>query len=65
MSRSLGDGLAHACGVSSEASVLEHKRDTAFYDAFLIIASDGVWDFISNSEAIEIVAKHYEEFLAR
>ena len=27
-------------------------------DALIVIASDGVWEFISNEEAIAIVSKH-------
>jgi serine/threonine protein phosphatase PrpC len=28
-------------------------------DKFLIIASDGIWEFISNEQAVEIVAPYY------
>ena len=29
-------------------------------DKFIIIGSDGIWEFITNDEAIEIVMPHYE-----
>lgn len=28
-------------------------------DKFIIIASDGIWEFISNEKAVEIVAPYY------
>ena len=28
-------------------------------DKFLILASDGVWEFISNDQAVNIVMPHY------
>ena len=54
MSRSLGDLVAHRAGVSPEPEVcsVELHED----DAFLIVASDGVWEFMTNQEAAEIVA---------
>lgn len=56
MSRALGDVLAHQVGVSSEPghTVVEVVPE----DRFLILASDGVWEFISNQEAVDIVAQH-------
>lgn len=48
MSRSLGDRVAHSVGVSSAPEVMEFhlKRE----DKFIVIASDGVWEFLSNEE---------------
>ena len=55
MSRSLGDTVAHSAGVISEAEVytvpLTSKTKT------LIIGSDGLWEFISNQEALDLIAK--------
>lgn len=53
MSRSLGDGVAHACGVSWEPEVKQFRLTKN--DRFMIIASDGVWEFITNQEAAHIV----------
>jgi serine/threonine protein phosphatase PrpC len=43
-------------GVSSEPehSVFELTKD----HKFMILASDGVWEFISSKEAVDIVSQH-------
>eukprot|EP00775_Hariotina_reticulata_P001400 gene1400-1743_t len=53
MSRALGDQLAHTIGVSSEPQHKQHELTPA--DKLLILASDGVWEFISSQEAVELV----------
>ena len=53
MSRSLGDGLAHTIGVSWEPEVKQLVLEPS--DKFIVIASDGVWEFISNEEAAIIM----------
>jgi pyruvate dehydrogenase phosphatase len=30
-------------------------------DRFLILASDGLWDYLTDEEAVEIVSTHYKE----
>ena len=63
MSRSLGDGECKAVGVIPDPS-LSHtliappERDGADGDLFIIVASDGVWEFIESLEACQIVANH-------
>lgn len=52
--RSIGDGIAERIGVVSTPEVLMHKLTDA--DRFLILASDGVWEFISSQEAVDLVA---------
>jgi len=54
MSRSFGDLAAESVGVFSQPEVraFEIDRDTAF----IIVASDGVWEFISSQEAVDLVA---------
>lgn len=56
MSRALGDVLAHQVGVISEPdhSVVELTTQ----DKFMVLASDGVWEFISSQEAVDIIAQH-------
>lgn len=54
MSRALGDALAHRVGVSSAPEVRTHKLQPE--DRFLILASDGIWEFITNEEAVMIAA---------
>ena len=59
MSRSLGDKIAHSVGVSSVPEVLEHML--GIDDKFVVIASDGVWEFISNEEVATLVVPFYLE----
>ncbi len=48
MARSLGDLVAASVGVSPEPEVLSYELDED--DQFIIIASDGVWEFLSNEQ---------------
>ena len=50
MSRSIGDNLVGCVGVIWEPEIFEF--DLQFQDKFLIIASDGVWEFIENEEIV-------------
>lgn len=45
MSRSLGDQIAHSVGVSSVPEIKEYILEQE--DSFVIIATDGVWEFLS------------------
>ncbi|KAG5176944.1 phosphatase 2C-containing protein [Tribonema minus] len=56
MSRSIGDVIAHAAGVSAQPEVVEHCLDRDAGDAFLVLASDGVWDVLDAQAAVHIVA---------
>lgn len=55
MSRSIGDQVSHTVGVISTPEIKQHEIGED--DLFVIWASDGVWEFISNEEAAEIVFK--------
>ena len=55
MSRSLGDHAVKSVGVIAEPVVSRHKLQQN--DEFMIIATDGVWEFLSSQEAINIVAR--------
>lgn len=59
MSRSIGDNIAASVGVISEPEFLIHniKRE----DRFIIIASDGLWEFITSKEAVDIVGQLIDE----
>lgn len=48
MSRSIGDYVAHSVGVSTNPEVT--RFDLVEDDKFIVIASDGVWEFLSNDE---------------
>jgi serine/threonine protein phosphatase PrpC len=57
MSRSIGDFVAHSAGVIADPEVMrfvlnqDHK--------FIVVASDGVWEFLSNEEIGHIVWPFY------
>ena len=48
MSRSFGDYVASTVGVSCEPEIIHHRMNSNC--AFLVVASDGVWEFFSNDE---------------
>ncbi|KAL9410242.1 hypothetical protein AB3S75_044079 [Citrus x aurantiifolia] len=54
MSRALGDYCVKDYGLISVPHVTQRNITTR--DQFVILASDGVWDVISNQEAVEIVS---------
>lgn len=53
MSRSIGDNVCNDVGVTHEPAVIPHKIQDN--DLFAVWASDGVWEFLSNEEAINII----------
>jgi len=56
MSRSFGDDVASSVGVISEPEVIVKARSKN--DKFMVVASDGVWEFLSNQDVVDIVTKH-------
>ena len=48
MSRSLGDYVASTVGVISEPEFFE--MEIKAHDKFIVLASDGLWEFIDNEE---------------
>ena len=59
MTRSFGDRVAATVGVISEPEIKEFDFDEN--DKFMIIASDGIWEFISSQECVEIIKGFYEK----
>ncbi|CAD8080016.1 unnamed protein product [Paramecium sonneborni] len=59
MSRSIGDQVAQSVGVSSIPDIVEYQL--AYNDKFIVIASDGIWEFLDNQIIVDIVAKYYQE----
>jgi len=57
MSRSFGDQVAASVGVISVPEIKEYKFDAG--DSFIVIASDGVWEFLESDECVNIVKKFY------
>ena len=43
-----------ACGNHPDAQISVHEIDE-FRDDFVVLASDGLWDHVTNAEAVEIV----------
>lgn len=57
MSRSLGDFVAKSVGCSCIPEIIEMKITDRTY--FMIIASDGVWEFLNNMTVSKIVEPFY------
>ena len=51
--RSIGDSVAEAIGVTAEAEISTHIIEAD--DRFLVIASDGVWEFLTNEAVVNLV----------
>lgn len=57
--RSLGDSVAENIGVTAEA---EHTvRQISGDDVYVILATDGVWEFVSSQTAVDMVATHGDD----
>lgn len=59
MSRSLGDRVAHSVGVSCDPEINEVILNEN--DNIIILASDGVWEFLSNNEVAKVVTPYFEK----
>lgn len=55
MARSLGDAIAHTAGVSSEPEVFELSLDDD-NALFLVMATDGLWEFMTDKEVVDLVS---------
>jgi len=61
MARSIGDHAVKAIGVIADPVVTTHNLIES--DKFLIIATDGVWEFISSEEAVLLVSSSFNQGL--
>lgn len=52
--RSLGDVVAHSAGVISEPEFTEYELDSKC-DKFIVVATDGLWEFVNNQETLDLV----------
>ena len=59
MTRSLGDKIAHDVGVIDEPEFKTFTYDGT--EKFIIVASDGLWEYVSSDQCISIVKPYYEE----
>ena len=57
MSRSIGDGMAKKLGVLGEPDIYEYNLNEN--DKFVICASDGIWEYLSNEDVMNIVKESY------
>lgn len=58
MTRSFGDQIASSVGVICEPEI----KDFLFKeeDKFVLLASDGLWEYITNEECLEVVSHYYQ-----
>ena len=59
MSRSIGDFIATTLGVIPVPKFIEEKIDSD--TKFIVVASDGVWEFLKNEKVAEIVWPFYKK----
>ncbi|EAS01080.1 protein phosphatase 2C containing protein (macronuclear) [Tetrahymena thermophila SB210] len=57
MARSFGDYVASQVGVIPEPEILHY--DISPNDKFLVVASDGIWEFLSNEEVVSMITPFY------
>lgn len=60
MSRTLGDNCAKACGVIAEPEVMRCEINPGDRP-FLVLASDGIWEFLDSKTVARNVAKELEK----
>ena len=59
MSRSIGDKVAHTVGVIDEPEFKYYEYDGN--EKFIIVASDGIWEYLHGEDCIKIIKPFYEE----
>ena len=52
MSRSIGDAIAKKMGVIAEPGIIEHNLNRGI--KFIVLGSDGIWEFLSNEDVRDI-----------
>ena len=53
--RSIGDSVAESIGVTAEPELL--KKELTEDDLFVVLASDGVWEFLTNQSVADMIMK--------
>jgi serine/threonine protein phosphatase PrpC len=67
MSRSIGDIVAGSVGVIPEPGIEKFKIPEFFElelnpcDKFIVLASDGLWEFMKNEEVLNLVVPFWEK----
>ena len=54
--RSIGDWTAEAIGVIAEPEITSRRLEDT--DRFLVVASDGVWEFLTNDDVVEMTCAY-------
>ena len=60
MSRSIGDFIASSVGVIPDPEIIEYTLDNN--SRYMIIATDGIWEFLSNEKVMKIGNKFYPKY---
>ena len=60
MSRSFGDKMAEDVGVTAEPEIFTTKLGKE--SRFLLVASDGVWEYLTNEEVLSLVFTLFSVF---
>eukprot|EP00325_Prymnesiales_sp_UTEX-LB-985_P005931 CAMPEP_0174701404 /NCGR_PEP_ID=MMETSP1094-20130205/6054_1 /TAXON_ID=156173 /ORGANISM="Chrysochromulina brevifilum, Strain UTEX LB 985" /LENGTH=82 /DNA_ID=CAMNT_0015899041 /DNA_START=9 /DNA_END=254 /DNA_ORIENTATION=- len=58
VSRAFGDLSASKIGLIPSPELCHHELSPE--DEYLVIATDGVWEFLKNEDVLSIVEKHFE-----
>ena len=58
MTRSMGDKAGAQAGVIAEPEIKEFKIEKE--DRFIVVASDGVWEYLSNEDIMNIVIPYFD-----
>jgi len=58
MARSMGDCVAASVGVTCDPEIMHF--DITPEDKFLILASDGVWEFLSNEDVVSMIVPYWQ-----
>lgn len=59
MTRSIGDKLAATIGVTAQPDIISHRLTPE--DKFFVMASDGIWEFLSSEHVIQVVGTYWEK----
>ena len=59
MSRSIGDNIAASVGVNCEPEITCFKFTSK--EKFIVIASDGLWEQVSNGNTVRVVSKYWQD----
>ena len=59
MTRAFGDTIGVKAGVIATPQILEHEVRSS--DCFLVAASDGVWEYMSDDDVMNVMIPYYQK----